>query len=143
MKSFSFSLFCFILFRFFVFFLFWIDDVEAEKRKKESAKKWDKVTYGECTFQPLLVSQQIDSKKFYDTKSAYLEHEKEMMEKKNNDNNEDENYLEHYFLKNSLNLIGKRKGENNRGENEPKSVIEKEKFKVECEILKINSGYYK
>jgi hypothetical protein len=101
------------------------------------------VTYGECTFQPLLISHQIDSKTFYDKRSAYLEHEKEMMEKKNNNDNEDENYLENYFSKNSLNLSGKRTGENRNGEIEPKKIIEKEKYKFECEVFKINSGYYK
>ena len=120
-----------------------IDDIEAEKRKIESAKKWDKVTYGECTFQPTLISQQIDSKKFYDAKSASLEYEKEIMENKNKKNNEDENYLEDYFMRNSLNISGKRRGECNNNDNLPKKIIEKEKNKFECEILKINSGYYK
>ena len=80
----SYLLTCFILF--FINFFIFSGGEDIVAKKIESKKKWDEITFKECSFKPTLISKQCSSNDFYNSKKFNFEGSEESKSKFDNNN---------------------------------------------------------
>ena len=72
---------------FIIFFEIFTGGEDIVAKKLQSKKKWDEITFKECSFKPTLISKQCSSNDFYNSKKFNLEESEESKSRFENDLN--------------------------------------------------------